>query len=301
MTEKATATLLAEEKNSDPSSPEDTSIDPALGLDEIQEPEMPETSPVPQEPPLPSLRSLLLSNTVAFILSFWVGLKPFLQGIHQNDSLFRGTTDTYPWPFYALGLATTIAFAIVGLYRLIRRGTDKARADRTYRLIPVGTTIFISLHLLFVVSIQTPQLPPSMVLSGIFASTALKPLQSDDGHFPVTPQFYADALAEMPPPYWREGERLTRWNVLVREQCTGPILELPGAVEPGTLLVCLSEDKTRAWMSAVGLSRDVVGVPALARFRQNILVAPLQIQQKPPTASPQSSGSSPPFPTDRVP
>lgn len=240
-----------------------------------------QASPAPQkppEPPLPSLRALLFGNALALAFFLWVDIGPLIQGLHQDDSAFRGTPYASPWPFYALGLAAIAAIAALALCRLIRHGPNPA--DRSFRLLPIAAIIFVALHLLFIRSVQDPHLPPSMIMTGIFATTALKPLTSDDGRFPTSPQFYADALAETPPPYWRNGEKLSRWNVLIREHCTGPIDTLPGAVEPGTLLVCLSEDRQRAWMSAVGLSRDVVGTPALVQAQQNLLAVPLQIQKK---------------------
>lgn len=241
--------------------------------------ETPSAPPQPRPtPPLPNLKALLVGNILALAFFLWVDIEPLMQGLHQNDSPFRGTPYSSPWPFYALGLCAIAGIALMALYRLIRRGPNPA--DRTFRLLPIAAIIFVAIHLLFIRSIQNPRLPPSMILTGIFATTALQPLKSDDGLFPTTPRFYADALAETPPPYWRNGEKLSRWNVLIRERCTGPIDALPGAVEPGTLLICLSEDRRMAWMSAVGLSRDLVGEPALVRSRQELLSVPLQIQKK---------------------
>lgn len=229
-------------------------------------------------PPPPSLKALLVGNLLALASFLWVDIDPLMQGLHQDDSPFRGTPYSSPWPFYALGLAAIAGIALVALYRLVRRGADPT--DRAFRLLPIATIIFIATHLLFVRATQNPHLPPSMLVTGIFATTALTPLKSDDGLFPTTPRFYADALAETPPPYWRNGERLSRWNVLIRERCAGPIDTLPGVVEPGTLLVCLSEDRRLAWISAVGLSRDLVGEPALIYAHKKLLSAPLQIQKK---------------------
>ena len=239
--------------------------------------------PAPPPPP-PNLKALLVGNILTLALSLWVGLGPLMQGWHQNDSPFRGTPYSSPWPFYALSLAAILGIAAFALFRLIRHG--KNPADRAFRLTPIATVIFIAIHLLFIRAIQNPHLPPSMILSSVFATAAFNPLTSDDGLFPTEPRFYADAFAQTPPPYWKNGEKLSRWNILVRERCTGPVDTRPGAVEPGTLLACLSEDRKIAWMSAVGLSHDLVGVPALVHARQKLLSVPLRIQPKDKKSTP---------------
>jgi|GEM_PF-1520604 len=236
-------------------------------------------TPKPPTPaPPPNLKALLFGNLLSFALFLWVALGPLIQGWHQDDSPFRGTPYDSPWQFYALSIAAILAIAAFALFRLVRHGANAA--DRSFRLLPIATVIFIAIHLLFIRAIQNPHLPPSMLLSSVFATAAFNPLTSDDGLFPTEPRFYADAFAQSPPPYWKNGEKLSRWNVLVRERCTGPVNTLPGAVEPGTLLACLSEDRKIAWMSAVGLSRDLVGEPALVHARQKLLSVPLRIQAK---------------------
>ncbi|MDR0966939.1 MAG: hypothetical protein LBM75_10675 [Myxococcales bacterium] len=272
--ERSQVTADAETSEPDP--------DPEAALEQ----ELPEVPP----PPLPSHASLLLSNLVGLAVALWFGLDPLFQGLHQNDSLFRGTPYSSPWPFYAVGLAAVAVCGLLAIYRLIRRGAD--RADRTFRLVPIATIIFIAAHLMFIRSIQNPMLPPSALVPHMFASMAFNPLKSDDGLFPTTPKFYVDATTNTPPPYWHKGEKLTLWNVTVHERCAGPIDVLPSAVEPGTLLICLSEDRSTAWMSAVGLSRDIVGAPALIRFQDGgVLSVPLRLQKKAPAAGNAADGA----------
>lgn len=230
-------------------------------------------------PPLPppSGKSLLVGNILALAFLAWIFKDPFIQGLHQGDSAFMGTLYKVSLPFCALCLAIPAALAIACLVQLVRKGFDPH--GRIWRLPPIAVVVAVSAQLLFVRAFEMPQFPPTMVIATAISSKFGEPLRTPDGLLPTQPKAYADILAEAPPPFWKDGLKLTRWNAVVTEGCEGPDMEMPSMVEPGTILVCLAPDKAHGWIVAVGLSHDVVGAPHLVSINGKPLAMPISAKK----------------------
>lgn len=78
------------------------------------------------------------------------------------------------------------------------------------------------------------------------------------------PQELRALVARAPaPPLFVDGEKLAGWKLELRERCGGPAAEA-GSAGPGTFLYCVSEDRSRAWVTVVA-TRDAqtFGSPAV--------------------------------------
>lgn len=227
--------------------------------------------------PPPTRRVLIIGNALAIAAILWDLLDRLTDGLHQNDSAFRGFDGQIPTPFYAVCLGLAGLLGLFVLYRLIRFGLN--REDKTFRLLPIAAVLILSADWFFIRAFEQPGMPADAVAKITLRFLEARPLVSEDGLFPKEPKFYADATAQFPPPYWKNGEKLTRWNIRILEDCTTSVTQI-SMDEPGTLIVCLSSDRTKAWISAVTLDRGSVGAPALAQDNGTVLAAEPRIIQK---------------------
>jgi len=98
----------------------------------------------------------------------------------------------------------------------------------------------------------------------------------------------------------RDGEAMGRWRAVVRTACAGPVAEVPAAMEPGALLYCVSADRTKAWLSFVGL-KGLAGEPRIVREEEG---GATLAWESPPKREPEAgepvpgSGSAEPAPVE---
>ena len=191
---------------------------------------------------------LLLANAASLALVVWIGVDHTSLGLEVRGARVVALSAMPLWPLYALSVAAAAGLGVFVVIELLRR---RPPDSRSYRLLPIAAVVFFAMHFL----VLPPALPP--MPSDWLAASWLSALESsavitEDGLLPRDPEALAKQLSQMPPPYLRDGKPMTAWPLVVRSDCDGPISALPAALEPATLIACVSADRRTAWVSIAG-------------------------------------------------
>jgi hypothetical protein len=215
------------------------------------------------KPPL----ALAAGNLLSLALGLYVVLGQLSLWLRASRAPVSGIASLPSLPVYgtlAAALVTASAFALAALFK------RKPAEARAYRLLPIAATLCAFMHWL----VLTPVVPPIPADEIALAQMALA--RDDLATAQALPREAGpiEALLQaVPPPYLVRGERLARWNILVRTECASPWLEAPVGVRAGTFLYCLSQNGREAWITAVGSGGALLGEPALVTRRGNPVVA----------------------------
>jgi len=214
-------------------------------------------------------RATLWANALAFAALFGTGAWYLALGLRAREAEASALVRLPPWPVYsamaalALGLAGAAAVAW-----LRRRDPDR----RVFRLLPVAAILGLSVHLLLL----PPYRPP--VASDALAAGQLRALGGAvrlpaDGAIPLEGDALAAASPPMVAPYLRHGEPAGPWRHQVVRGCEGPLTAAPPDAQAGTFLWCVSADRRRAWVHAVGTGGADVGEAGFVRESGGVATA----------------------------
>lgn len=196
------------------------------------------------------------------------------------------------------GLLVALAFAGGGLTLL---GVTKKR-DRTwkgYRVMPIVTVVGLFVDVLVISSEKTP------FSSSMRAAAAIEQFEHRAAELSSATSVSSDAAALQqladelgPPPWLHRAQPIPKWTVEVEFACAGPRGDARGAA-PGTLFYCVTPDRAKAWLTAVGLPREErFGSAQVVSSGGQPLVGVVQIRApeevaEPPVPPPGSEGSGP--------
>lgn len=202
---------------------------------------------------------LLLANAVSLALVAWIGVGHTSLGLEVRGARVVALSAMPLWPLYALFVAAAVGLAIFVVVELIRR---RQADSRSYRLLPICAVVFSAVHFL-VLPPAIPPMPSDWLAASQLLAVESSALVTEDGLLPRDPEALSKLLSQMPPPYLRDGERMTVWPLVVRWDCEGPITALPAAIEPATLIACVSADRRAAWISIAGTGGRYTGPATL--------------------------------------
>lgn len=208
---------------------------------------------------LPS-RKTLLANAVSLLALGWLYGGDALLALRARDAEVAAYSHlpSVVAPCVVLVLTGAVA-ALVGWGLARRRGED----FKGYRLLPI---LLVGALMVDLVRSDTAEYLGSAELS----EGALQVFRDEAGALATAQGLPADAAALSalmeklgPAPYLVRGQPVGPFALQVRQGCTGPVQESQGA-RPGTLFYCVSQDRSEAWASLVGLPVEQrFGAPAL--------------------------------------
>jgi len=150
-----------------------------------------------------------------------------------------------------LGLAVAVFGAAAQLFG---RLTHQPAAWRPFLLLPVAGTLVVLLDLGLIAPARAGASSEDLSQGAVALVSEALTSSLADGRYTAEPRALLQTLARLgPPPFYRDGVRLTEWSLALRGPCAGPPAEV-GAAHPGTVLVCLSGDGSAAWVSIVALA-----------------------------------------------
>jgi hypothetical protein len=224
-------------------------------------------------------RATVAVNGIAFALLAWLYGGDLSDWTRAQSAEVSAMSQLPSLPFASVLLALALvggALTAMGVLQK-RDGTWKG-----YRVMPIVAVVGLFVDL-FVVSANKIQLSSAARAANtiqVFESRAAERstpggVASDGAEL----QQVLDALGE--PPWLVKGQNVTKWNLELQGGCNGPRLER-GAAGAGTLFYCVSADRKRAWITAVGLPREErFGAPAVVSAQGQPLVGVVDAPQPP--------------------
>ncbi len=178
----------------------------------------------------------------------------------------------------------------VPLFLLALAGALRCLVAWTVRLFYVFAALVLSIQVFVLPPVYLP--PP--VTADLTAAAALETVatrvhaRADAEGLPVDEKALRGLLDGLPPPPYRHrSAQVSRWRLVVRRGCTGPVLDPEGA-PPGTLFYCVAGDRQRAWISFVGTGGRAAGEADIGR---DLAGEPLVLRVEAPGASAHRSGA----------
>jgi hypothetical protein len=227
-------------------------------------------------------RGTLAVNGAAFALLAWLYGGDISDVLQSQSAEVSAMSQPPSLPFAVVLLALTLlggGLTVLGVQQR-RDGTWKG-----YRVMPIVLVVGLFVDL-FVVSANKTQFS-----SAARAANAIQQLETRATELSSAAgvsvdaarlQQVLDGLGE--PPFLVKGQGVPKWRLEVSSGCSGPRLER-GEAAPGTLFYCVSGDRKRAWITAVGLPREVrFGAAALVSSQGQPLVGVVEAAQ---TAEPE--------------
>ncbi|MBI5548893.1 MAG: hypothetical protein HY901_33850 [Deltaproteobacteria bacterium] len=248
------------------------------------------TDPAPSSPEA-SYRGVLAANLVSLAIVGWYGVR-YLDVALEVRGKVASVFSVPPWYLYSGGLALAAIGALVGAAARIRRVPPQRQV---YRLLPVLAVAFLGLHVFVVPPCLLP-VHADQIVAAQLEMVESESLLAKDGRFTSQPEQVASALSSYSPPFvGRDGQPLGRWHVMVHSACTGPLSEAPAGTDPGTILYCISTDRSKVWLHALGTGDSLAGGPAFVRAegRPAVLALSLPSASLPEAASPEAATTSP--------
>jgi len=216
-----------------------------------------------ESPPAASWRGVYLANLVSLAIVLGFGVRPLAAAIEVRGRV-AALLHVPPWPVYAGALLlAAVALALEAVARV--RGLPPER--RVFRLLPVVSVVFLAVHVFVVPNCFWP-VPMDELVVGQFAETNPEVLAAKDGRFETEPAAVFAALETYPAPFvGRDGDPLRKWHVVVRTACAGPVTEVPAGLEAGSLIYCVSPERTQAWLTPISVAGSLAGPPAIPVVR----------------------------------
>lgn len=230
--------------------------------------------------------TVLWSNLAALAIVLWFCLRNLALALEARGKIAALLAVPPLWlygPALALAAAALVAAAVARL-----RGLP---ADRPhFRLLPILAVILLAVEVFAVPRYQLPLSSDELVAA---QAAMLDPaaFAEPDGLFTVDGARVSGGLGALEAPFvGRDGAPLGKWRPAVRADCAGAVTELPAAVDVGAVVYCVSADRTRAWLSFVGLE-GVGGKPRVVAADESGATVQWERQKRPP--EPQGGGAAP--------
>ncbi|MGC4116610.1 MAG: hypothetical protein QM765_18970 [Myxococcales bacterium] len=265
-------------------------------LPEPPEPPAPAAPPVAQTPrtttTAATYKTALWSNLVSLAIVLWFCLRE-LDLAFEARGRVAALLALPPWWLYAGTLLLSAAALVAAVVSRVRR----LPPDRPpYRLLPVIAVLLLAVQVFAVPQSRLP-LPADEVVLAQASLLEAESFVEEDGLFTTAPERIQAGLGPFEAPFLgRDGEPLGHWRPVVRTNCAGPALEVPAAMEAGTLLYCVSSDRTNAWLSFVGLE-GLAGSPRVVQLDEGGATVSWEQPKKkapPEPETPEPSPSEPP-------
>jgi hypothetical protein len=162
-------------------------------------------------------------------------------------------------------ISAGLACALLGLV-LVSVGalTRRPASWRGFRVVPIAALLIIFVDFGVLGSRRLPGSPEQLAQLAVQGVAELAQVSASAEGLPADAGTFAALTADLgPAPYFVHGEGVGSWSVEVRLGCSGPP-SAAGTSSPGTIVYCLSVDRRRAWVAAVGLKEGQrTGAPAL--------------------------------------
>ncbi len=193
------------------------------------------------------MRALWFSLELGLIaLLFWLEAGDLLVAVRLPDAPAAALAEVPSVPFALLG--TIVALA--GLGGLVARSRLPGRVAR---LLTFAVVLYLAADLSR--ASGRPALSVEARTDAAIAMVAtLAQQDSAERGLATDPRFLSSNFAQLgPSPFFSKGERLN-WLVDVRGGCRGPAADAKGR-PPATVIVCMADDRKRAWLSVVTLDQ----------------------------------------------
>ncbi|HEY3449148.1 MAG TPA: hypothetical protein VGK67_22515 [Myxococcales bacterium] len=233
----------------------------------------------------------LWSNLVSLAILLWFCVRNLSLALEARGHV--AALQSMPlWWLYGATLLLAAAALVAALVAALRR----LPPDRPpYRVLPVLAVLLLGVEVFAVPQSRLP-LPADEV---VFAQASLlepEAFAEEDGLFTTSADKVLSGMGPFDAPFLgRDGESMGRWRPVVRTGCTGPVTEIPAAMDAGALLYCVSADRTRAWLSFVGLE-GLAGNPRVVQAEEG---GATLYWARPPKTSP--AGPPEPAPVEPTP
>lgn len=200
-------------------------------------------------------------NVACFALLAW------LYGGDLSDAARASSSEVAAlsaMPSVAYAGAMVVLAAIGGGLTVVGVLKKRDRAWKGYRIMPIVTLVGLFVDVLIVSADKTP------FPSAQRAAVAIQLVEQRAGEL-ASPDSVPTDSAKLqaivdelgPPPWLVKAQPLPKWTLQVEQGCAGPKLDR-GSAGAGTLIYCVSPDRSQAWITAVGLPREErFGAPQL--------------------------------------
>jgi hypothetical protein len=189
-------------------------------------------------------------NGACLLLLAWLYGGDLLDAVRAQSNELGALAQLPSVPFAAIMLALALvggALTVRGV--LQRRGGDW----RGYRVMPIVAVVGLFVDLFLISANKTP------FSSAARAAAAVETFEQKANALATSSAVSSDsatlekALEDLgDAPWLLNGRPLGRWTLKVVGDCAGPKLDR-GDAAPGTMVYCVSVDRTQAWITAVGL------------------------------------------------
>lgn len=190
-------------------------------------------------------------------------------------------------PLSLAGTAVALAYAVT-----LVLARNRPAGWRPRRLANIAAVLLIFIDFLVLASRRTGELPELELVGALGDMTqAINNAATLDG-VPTDARAFEKDLTQLgPPPLFVGGERLAKWSLEVRRNCTGPA-DKPGA--PGTFIYCVAPDATHGWVTLTATAGAATfGDPAIIAT-QGPWVGEVSVAQPHPEAPPEDPVWQPP-------
>lgn len=211
----------------------------------------------------PSYKTVLLSNAASAAAILYLGVRYALLGAKASNAAGAALIAVPSVPVYALFAIMGIAASIVPAMAYLRHRLSPDH--RAYRIAPIVAVVVGAVHVL-VLPTYVPLFPSDTLAAAQVMALASDPPMDEKGFLAVDPSTFGAALEASSPPYLLEGKPRSKWGLLIRTGCTGPMTEVPQGAEIGTLLYCVAHSRLEGWFTAVGTGGELVGGPEIVRY-----------------------------------
>lgn len=198
--------------------------------------------------------------------------------------------------FPSLALVVTFAAAVPAVVGVARR---RGAEFKGYRLLPIAALVLLFIDF-FAIFGQRPPLGTVEQVSLALHRLAQEAMaQASPVAVPEARVLDGLTASLGPPPYLVKGEPLTAWRLETRTGCQGAATERGEAVA-GTIVYCVSADRSVAWLTAVGLPAGrVTGEPQVVA-RGGVPVAAV-VTSRPPDEPEEAPEDGAPVPAEGAP
>ncbi len=213
-------------------------------------------------------------NVACFALLAW------LYGGDLSDAARASSSEVAAlsaMPSVAYAGAMVVLAAVGGGLTGVGVFTKRDRAWKGYRVMPIVTLVGLFVDVL-IVSVDKTPFPSSQR-----AAVAIQLVEQRAGELASPESVPTDGakLQEIvdelgPAPWLVKAQPVPKWTLQVEQGCAGPRLDR-GSAGAGTLIYCVSADRSQAWITAVGLPREErFGAPQLVSSDGQPLVGVVQ-------------------------
>ncbi len=194
------------------------------------------------------LKLLAQLPVAAFLL--WLYGGDLLRFVRAQSSPVTVMNELPSLPLSVLG--TLVALGFTGTLLLERRFPPGWKPRRAAVL---ATLVLLLTDFLVLSSRRAFISAPHQLVNAVQRLAEVAREQSSPQGVPRDPRVFADALKNLGPiPIFLHGERVSAWQLTLRDNCDGPAADAQGAAA-GTLIYCVSRDRQEAWVTVVATAR----------------------------------------------